>query len=93
MLSVPMNGTKNRTVGRMGNFRFKTMYCMEYKICHYLLALEGSSEAYNILFHQLEAMKPDQLGERICGALSSDRKNRTKQLLVFCIMYHLQKHG
>jgi len=64
MVSVPLSGTKNRTVGRMGNLKFKTMYWIEPKNCHSLLHVEGSSEAYKILFHQLEGEKPDNLDKK-----------------------------
>jgi len=59
-----LSGTKNRTVGRMGYFKFKTMYCIEPKKCRFLLDVEGSSEAYKIVFHQLEDEKPDNLDKK-----------------------------
>jgi len=64
MVSVPLSGTKNRTVRRMGNFKFKTMYCIDLDNWCFLLDVEGSSEAYKILFHQLEGEKPDNLDKK-----------------------------
>jgi len=40
------------------------MYCIEPKKCRFLLAVEGFSEAYKILFHQLVGEKPDNLDKK-----------------------------